>query len=177
MADTYGPIFTIRLGVNRVLVISSSELARECLLTNDKAVLGRSKSIAGELLCYNYAMFGFGPYGSYWRHMRKVVMLELLSNHRLSMLSHVWKSEIKMFVNDLYALWGANKSESNMVLVDLTERFRELAMNIIVRIISGKRFVVGSEEGKEFSEAIREFMEQTGFLVIGMRSLFLGGWI
>ncbi|KAJ8450753.1 hypothetical protein Cgig2_021225 [Carnegiea gigantea] len=180
MADNYGPIFTIRLGVNRALVISSSELARECLLTNDKAVLGRSKSIAGELLCYNYAMFGFGPYGSYWRHMRKVVMLELLSNHRLNMLSHVWKSEIKIFVNDLYALLGANKSESNMVLVDLRERFRELAMNIIVRIISGKKFAVGSEEGKEFNEAIREFMEHTGFYAIGdalpfLRWLDLGG--
>ncbi|KAJ8450744.1 hypothetical protein Cgig2_021216 [Carnegiea gigantea] len=180
MADTYGPIFRIRLGVKRVVVISSSELARECLLTNGKAVLGRPKSVAGEVLGYNYAVFAFGPYGSYWRHMRKVVMFELLSNHRLNMLSHVWKSEIKMFVNDLYALWGANKSESNMVLVDLTERFRELAMNIIVRIISGKKFAVGSEEGKEFHEATGEFMERAGHFVIGdafpyLRWLDLGG--
>ncbi|KAJ8450746.1 hypothetical protein Cgig2_021218 [Carnegiea gigantea] len=180
MADTYGPIFTIRLGVKRALVISSSELARECLLTNGKAVLGRPKSINGELLGYNYAMFAFGPYGSYWRHTRKLVMLELLSNHRLSMLSHVWKLEIKMLVNDLYALWGANKSESNMVLVDLKQRFGELAMNTIVRIISGKKFAVGSEEGKEFNEAISEFMERIGFFVIGdalpfLRWMDLGG--
>uniref|UniRef100_A0A7C9A8W7 Cytochrome P450 n=1 Tax=Opuntia streptacantha TaxID=393608 RepID=A0A7C9A8W7_OPUST len=180
MADTYGPIFTMWFGVNQALVISSSELARECLLTNDKVVLGRTKYIAAELLCYNYAMFGFGPHGSYWRHMRKLVMRDLLSNHRLDMLSHVWKSEVKMFVNDLYTLWSTNKSKSSTVLVDLKQRFSDLAMNIIFRIIFGKKFVVGSEEGKEIKEAIREFMEHTGLFVIGdalpfLRWMDLGG--
>ena len=180
MADIYGPIFTIRLGVNRAVVISSSELARECLLNNDKAILGRPKSVAVELVGYNYAMFGFGPYGSYWRQMRKMVMLELLSNHRLNMLSHVWKSEIKMFINGLYRLWGTNKGKTDMVLVDLNQRFRDLALNIIVKIISGKNFGVDSEEDLEFHEAVREFIEHTGSLAIGdalpfLRWLDLGG--
>ena len=53
------------------------------------------------------------------------------------------------------------------------ERFRELAMNIIVRIISGKKFAVGIEEGKVFNEVISEFMERIGFFVIGDALPFL----
>ena len=30
MADKYGPIFTIRLGVHKTLVVNSSEMAKEC---------------------------------------------------------------------------------------------------------------------------------------------------
>ncbi|KAI3686713.1 hypothetical protein L1987_80397 [Smallanthus sonchifolius] len=36
MADKFGPIFTIKLGVHRVLVVRSSEMAKECLATNDR---------------------------------------------------------------------------------------------------------------------------------------------
>uniref|UniRef100_A0A7C9D7L6 Cytochrome P450 n=1 Tax=Opuntia streptacantha TaxID=393608 RepID=A0A7C9D7L6_OPUST len=109
-----------------------------------------------------------------------MVVHEILSNHRLNMLSHVWKSEIKMFINGLYTLWDTNKVNTDMVLVDLKQRFRDLAMNVILRIISGKKFAVYSEEALEFHEAIREFMEHIGSLAIGdalpfLRWLDLGG--
>ena len=180
MADTYGPIFTIRLGVKRALVVSSPELARECLLINDTAVSGRPKIVATELLCYNNAIFGFAPYGSYWRHIRKIVMLQLLSNHRLNMLSHVWKSEVKTFINGLYKIWDTNKTETDVVLVDLKRRFGDLALNIIVKIISSKQFAMDSEEGLEFYEAILEFLRHMGALAVGdalpfLRWLDIGG--
>ena len=89
MADKYGPIFTIWLGVHRTLVVSSWEIAKECFTTNDKAFANRPKALALELLGYNYAMFGFSPYGPYWRQVRKMAMLEVLSNHRLEMLKHI----------------------------------------------------------------------------------------
>ncbi|KAM7485745.1 hypothetical protein LguiA_001754 [Lonicera macranthoides] len=60
MADKYGPIFTFKLGIHQVLVVSDSNLAKECLTTNDKAFANRPKSVAVELMGYNYAMFGLG---------------------------------------------------------------------------------------------------------------------
>nr|GEY07887.1 cytochrome P450 [Tanacetum cinerariifolium] len=77
MADKFGPIFTIKLGVHRVLVMSNSEMAKECLTTKDKVFASRPKSMAREIMGYNYAMFAFAPYGSYWCDMRKIVVLEL----------------------------------------------------------------------------------------------------
>ncbi|XP_047325116.1 cytochrome P450 82A2-like [Impatiens glandulifera] len=73
MADKYGPIFSIRLGLRRAIVVSNWELAKELSTTHDLAVASRPQMLAAKHLGYNYAMFAFSPYGSYWRQIRKLV--------------------------------------------------------------------------------------------------------
>uniref|UniRef100_A0A803NB94 Cytochrome P450 n=1 Tax=Chenopodium quinoa TaxID=63459 RepID=A0A803NB94_CHEQI len=86
LADIYGPIFMIKLGVQRALVVSTAEMAKECLGgTNDKVFLNRPQTIFVEHLAYNGAMLGFSQYGQYWREIRKITTIELLSNHRVEM--------------------------------------------------------------------------------------------
>ncbi|XP_074282501.1 cytochrome P450 CYP82D47-like [Silene latifolia] len=180
MADKYGPIFAINLGVHEAVVISSSEMAKECLLTNDKAALGRPKSIAIELMSYNYAIFGFSPYGSYWRIMRKIVVLELLSNYRVSMLSYVWKSEINILTKKMYDTWNKEKNSSGYVTVDMKQLFGDFALKTMLRIIASKQLSVNSDEWLRFQKAVRGFFEYVGGFVIGdalpfLRWLDLGG--
>ncbi|KAE8716306.1 putative Cytochrome P450 82A3 [Hibiscus syriacus] len=81
MTDKYGTIFTIKLGVQRALVVSSWETAKECLTINDKAFATRPKLLSAKILTYNYAMITSAPYGPYWRQVRKFATIELLSNH------------------------------------------------------------------------------------------------
>ncbi|CAI9268884.1 unnamed protein product [Lactuca saligna] len=50
MAHNFGIIFTIKLGVNRVLVVSNSEMDKECLTTNDRVFATRPKSMESELM-------------------------------------------------------------------------------------------------------------------------------
>nr|XP_023887832.1 cytochrome P450 CYP82H23-like [Quercus suber]POE66940.1 cytochrome p450 82c4 [Quercus suber] len=109
MADKYRPIFTIWLGVHRTLVVSSWETAKECFTTNDKAFANRPKALDLELLGYNYAMFGFSPYDPYWRQMRKMTMLEVLSNHRPETLKHI--REQRMVVRKRFG--GAMTKDEN----------------------------------------------------------------
>lgn len=104
MADKYGPIFTIKLGSHRVLVLSYWEIAKECFTVHEKVFSTRPSTLASRLLGYNNAMFGFGPYGPYWREMRKIVTIELLSNHRLDMLKHVRTLEVKTAFRELFNL-------------------------------------------------------------------------
>ncbi|XP_058070048.1 xanthotoxin 5-hydroxylase CYP82C4-like [Magnolia sinica] len=67
MADKYGPVFMPRLGTRRTLIVSGWEIAEECFTTNDKVQATRPKSASGDNMSYNYAMFGFAPYGACWR--------------------------------------------------------------------------------------------------------------
>ncbi|CAK7328142.1 unnamed protein product [Dovyalis caffra] len=62
-ADRYGPIFTVRLGENPTLVVSSWELAKELFTINDQAVSSRPPFTAAKYLSYNFAMFAFAPQG------------------------------------------------------------------------------------------------------------------
>ncbi|KAG5613208.1 hypothetical protein H5410_024489 [Solanum commersonii] len=86
LAVKYGPIFTVKFGAHQALVVNDRKIAQDCFTTNDKALASRPKALAVELLGYNYAIFGLGPYGPYWREMKKIVVLELLSNHRVQII-------------------------------------------------------------------------------------------
>lgn len=109
MADKYGPVFTIRIGLHRALVVSSWEMAKECSTANDQVSSSRPELLASKHLGYNYAIFGFSPYGSYWREMRKIISLELLSNSRLELLKDVRASEVVTSIKELYKLWAEKK--------------------------------------------------------------------
>ena len=69
MADKYGPVFSIRLGLKRAVVVSSWEMAKECFTTHDLALASRPELVAAKYLGYNYAMFGLSPHGAYWREV------------------------------------------------------------------------------------------------------------
>ncbi|XP_040952334.1 cytochrome P450 CYP82H23 [Gossypium hirsutum] len=139
MADKYGRMLTIKLGARRALVVSSWEIAKDCLTIHDKAFATRPKAVAQELLSYNHAMIATAPYGPYWRQMRKFATVELLSNHRLNLLKHVRKSEVKTSLQQLYQLWNKKKSSnSDKVLVEMKRWFGDVTLNVILMIVVGK---------------------------------------
>ncbi|MBA0759629.1 hypothetical protein Gotri_022483 [Gossypium trilobum] len=125
MAEKCGPIFTIKMGVHRALIVSDHKTAKECLTINDKAFASRPSTLAMEYLSYNHAMFGFAPYGNHWRQLRKLATLELLSTHRLEQLRHVRESEIKTSLKELYQFWEEKKDGSDTVLVEMKKLLRK----------------------------------------------------
>ncbi|RYQ80492.1 hypothetical protein Ahy_Scaffold1g106869 isoform J [Arachis hypogaea] len=169
MAEKYGPAFTIKMGSNRVLVLSSWEMAKECFTEHDKSFSDRPLVTASRLLGYDGAMFGFAPYGPYWREMRKIVTIHLLSNHRIDLLKHIRASEVEMAMRELYGLWSSKGCPENGILVEMKQWFGDLAFNIILRMVSCKRyFGVSSEDGKAqyFQNIIRDFINLFGVPVI-----------
>ncbi|KAJ8771572.1 hypothetical protein K2173_026749 [Erythroxylum novogranatense] len=167
LAEKFGPIFTIKLGVYRTLIVSNWEMAKECLTVNDRAFATRPRTLAMEILGNNYSMLGFSPYGSYWRQMRKIVIVELLSNHRLKMLQHVRESELKAAAEGLYLKWTKSASGSNKVLVDMQKWFWDVALNMILKITVGKRYVEytccsDDEQKGGWRKELRLFMELSG---------------
>ncbi|KAL0332664.1 UNVERIFIED_CONTAM: cytochrome [Sesamum calycinum] len=179
LADKYGPVFTIRIGVRRVLVVSSWELAKELFTTRDVAVSSRPKFRAAKHLSYDFAMFGFSPYGPYWRELRKLTSVELLSGRRLELLSHVRVSETAQFVNELYKLWEEKRDGSGRMLVDMKRWFRDLTLNVVLRMVAGKRYCGGgadAEETRRCHQVMREFFELAGLFVAADAMPYLG-WL
>jgi len=170
LADKYGPIFTIQLGSKKALVINNWEMAKECFTTNDMAVSSRPKLIAIELMGYN-AMFGFVPYGPYWRELRKIVTLEILTTRRVEQLQHVRVSELQNSIKELHDVWCSQKSESGYALVELKQWFSHLAFNMVLRMVVGKRYFGGenldNEKAQRCVKAVEEFMRLLGVFAVG----------
>ncbi|KAL6220326.1 hypothetical protein ACLB2K_008082 [Fragaria x ananassa] len=192
MADKYGPLFLVRLGVYPTLVVSSSEVAKECFTTLDLRASSRPKMKAVQIIGYDNAMFGFTSSGPYWREIRRIATLDLLSNRRLQILGHIRVSEVRTFLKELYKTWSntsmIKKTEGScggVVLVELKQMLGDLTLNVIVRMIAGKRYSITTdenekEEARRVQDAFREFSYFIGLLAVGdalpyLQWLDLGG--
>ncbi|XP_047312682.1 cytochrome P450 CYP82D47-like [Impatiens glandulifera] len=188
MADKYGPIFSIRLGLRQAIVVSNWELAKELSTTHDLAVASRPQMLASKHLGYNYAMFALSPYGSYWRDIRKFVSLELLSMPRLNLLSHIRVSETKSSIQQLYKLWVDKVDDNDLtsltgVTVEMKQWISDLTTNVMFRMIYGKRYSgadVDMEEARKYQRIFKKFLHLFGLNVVGdmipcLRWLDIGG--
>ncbi|XP_076944195.1 cytochrome P450 CYP82D47-like [Bidens hawaiensis] len=181
MAVKYGPIFTVRLGIHRVLMVNSWQVAKEIFTTHDVIISNRPKYLASKILGYNNGMFGFTPYGPYWREMRRIISLELLSNRRLEKLKHVRISELDNSIKNLYELWREKRDDQRQVLVEMKKWFGEFNINVILRMVVGKRYsgAASSEEEEEMKrsrEVMRNFFHFLGLFVAADALPFLG-WL
>ncbi|XP_056167299.1 demethylepipodophyllotoxin synthase-like [Syzygium oleosum] len=183
MADKYGPIFSIKLGLHRAIVVSGSEIAKECFTTNDKAFSNRPKYLAAELLGYNYAMLRFSLYGPYWRQVCKTATLELLSNHTIEKLRHMREAEVRASIKEAYE---GSSAQENMP-IEMKSWFNALNFNLIFKMVVGKRYVGTTTASEEDHNdrcriALRSFFELAGQFVASNVLLFLrwfdiGGYV
>ncbi|KAF8022897.1 hypothetical protein BT93_F0417 [Corymbia citriodora subsp. variegata] len=168
MADEYGPTFTIRLGMFPALVVSSSELTKECFTKNDIALSTRPWQLAPKILVYSYAM--------------KMATVELLSNWRVeSLISPTLASEADVAIQELREHWIENKDDSGHVIVELKQWFGRLTLNTVIRIMAGKRYcAVDKEEEQQCHKALRQLFRFLGMFLAAdalpfLRWLDLGG--
>jgi hypothetical protein len=179
MAEKYELIFTIQLGLQPALVISSWEMAKECFTTNDLAISSWPKLVAAKHFGYNFAVLGFTPYGSYWRELRKIATLELLYNRQLELLSYIRVSEVETTLQELYKLWTKKKNESGQILVELKQWFGDMNLNLILRLVAGKHYfsasaVADEEEARRCQKALKAFFDYLGSFVVSYAIPYLG---
>ncbi|KAG6779228.1 hypothetical protein POTOM_015601 [Populus tomentosa] len=153
IADKYGPIYSLKFGIHRTLVVVSSwETVKDCLNTNDRVLATRAGIAAGKHMFYDNAAFALSPYGQYWRDVRKLATLQLLSNQRLEMLKHVRVSEVDTFIKGLHSFYAGNVGSP--AKVNISKLLESLTFNINLRTIVGKRYC-SSTYDKENSEPWR----------------------
>lgn len=175
LADKYGPIFTIKVGSKYALIINNWEMAKECFTTNDMALSSRPNLVATQHLAYKGAMFGNAPYGPYWRNLRKIATLEILTNHRVKQQQHIRVSEVRTSIKELFDVWSRKNSESNSsnyVLVDMKQWFTHLTFNMVLRMVVGKRYFgartnVDEEEAQRTVKALKKMMHLFGVITVG----------
>nr|GMD75964.1 cytochrome P450 CYP82D47-like [Ipomoea batatas] len=179
MADKYGPIFRMRLGSQPVVVVSDSVVARECFRAKDKELATRPKFMASEIMGYNYSMFAIAPYGEYWREIRKIVLLELLSNRRIEMLRKVRESHVRKAIKRTFDHWSHNKDPtSGAVVVEMKQWFSRLIINLSIAMLFGEEEVA---DESQLLKSIRNLFELFGETLVSdfipwLRWMDLGGY-
>ncbi|XP_028096543.1 cytochrome P450 71A1-like [Camellia sinensis] len=142
------------LGGAPTLVVNSAKIAKEIMKTHDIAFANRVQTRAADALMYGCTSLGFAPYGEYWRQMRRICVLELLSIKRVQSFHFVREEEVAMMIekirNNTSLDGGAN-------FVNLGDMLVDTMTSIISRCILGKKY--GEDNKKRFGQLARNGME------------------
>ncbi|CAI0465438.1 unnamed protein product [Linum tenue] len=157
LAAKYGPIFIVRIGLYPTLVVTTSELAKELYTTHDASISSRPDLTASRILSNNRADFAFTPYGDYWRQMRKITALELLSSRRLELLKHVRISEVEGTIRSLHKLW--EKNDKDRVCVQMNKWFGDMNLNVILGMVAGHEKTMRRVNG-DLNKLAEEWIEE-----------------
>ncbi|XAR61935.1 hypothetical protein NMG60_11016490 [Bertholletia excelsa] len=141
LSKRYGPVLHLRFGCIPVLVISSPSAAEQCLVQNDVVFANRPATMATRYLANNNTTVGAAPYGDHWRNLRRITAIQIFSSHSLHLTSSLRNEEVQFLARKLFEHSGTKKQK-----IDLNSAFNELMINLMMRIVTGKRWA-GSEYG------------------------------
>ncbi|KAK4490599.1 hypothetical protein RD792_001284 [Penstemon davidsonii] len=150
-SQTHGPIFSLKLGVRRVVVVSSPNLVEQCFTKNDIVLSNRPHVLVDKYIGYNHTTMAGVPYGHQWRSLRRLGAQEVLSPIRLNAFSHIREDEIRRGIKNL------SKIKDEFVKIELRPKLFEIVFSIIMRMLTGKAYS-GEEKGK-IQEVVREVFE------------------
>ncbi|KAJ0106344.1 hypothetical protein Patl1_18170 [Pistacia atlantica] len=169
MAQRYGPIMLLRLGKVPTLVVSSADVAREIMKTHDIIFSNRPDSKIHRRLLYDYKDLSLAPYGEYWRQMRGICMLQLLSMKRVQSFRVIREEETQLMLKKIEESCECSSP------VDLSEVIASLTNDIVCRVAFGRKYSEG-EGGKKFKKLLEEFGELLGVFNVGDFIPWLG-WL
>lgn len=106
LAQKYGPIMHLKIGELSTIVISSPHVAEEALKKNDLAFADRPLVLLSKIVLYNYVNLSSSPYGEYWREMRKLFIMKLLSSKKVKSFYTIMEEEVSNLVAYIRSLEG-----------------------------------------------------------------------
>nr|KYP67580.1 Cytochrome P450 750A1 family [Cajanus cajan] len=148
LAQKYGPVMYLRLGVVPTVVVSSPEAAELFLKTH----ASRPPHEAGKYILWEQRNLGFSKYGSYWRNMRKMCTLELLSQTKINSFQPMREEELDLLIKRLRE--AANDGD----VVDVSAKVATLSADMSCRMIFGKKYMDKELGQKGFKAEVQELM-------------------
>ncbi|CAK8539819.1 unnamed protein product [Lathyrus sativus] len=147
LSQKYGPLMHLQLGEISTVIVSSPKLAKEVMKTHDVVFANRPKLLAPEIMVYGSKDIVFSPYGDFWRQMRKICVLELLSAKRVQSFSYIREDESTKLIQSI-------QSTANST-INLTSRIFAMVSNAISRAAFGEK----SKDQQEFVELVKKVVE------------------
>ncbi|GLT44008.1 hypothetical protein SLA2020_179270 [Shorea laevis] len=156
LANEHGPIMYLRLGMVPTIVVSSPQAAELFLKNNDLVFASRPTLEASKHTSYGQKGLAFSPYGTYWRDMRKMCTLELLSNHKINYFKSMRKEELNILIESIRG------DVRDHVAVDLSAKVSSLNADMTCRMVFGKKYTDKDIDEKGFKAMIQESLKLAG---------------
>lgn len=157
LAKTHGSLMLLHFGRVPVIVASSAEASQEIMKTHDLIFANRAKSSVPSILSYNARDIAFADYGEYWRQIKSIAVLQLLSQKRVQSFRRMREEEIDLLVDRIKQI-----SSSSSPVVNLSELLMSLTNGVICRAALGRK-----HGGEKFKQLFSDFVELLGVFSVG----------
>nr|XP_018678785.1 PREDICTED: cytochrome P450 71A1-like [Musa acuminata subsp. malaccensis] len=170
LSQQHGPLMLLRLGQVPALVVSSPDAAREVLRNQDHACASRPALKPARILVYGCKDLAFAPYGDYWKQLRKICSVHLLSPKRVQSYRLMREDEVESMMGKI-----SSQASASANVIDLSEVLYSFANDVLCRVVSGK---FTREEGRN-----RLFSELAGENSVLLSKIYVGdyfpwlGWL
>ncbi|CAK8572587.1 unnamed protein product [Lathyrus sativus] len=169
LSHKYGPLMLLYFGKVPVLVVSSADAARKVMKTHDLVFSDRPQRKIFDILLYGSKDVASCAYGEFWRQIRRLSVLHLLSNKRVQSYRCVREEETSRMMEYIKEYPSSSLSPLN-----LSEVCSTVTNDIICRVALGKRYREG--RGMKFQQVLLEFVELLGTICIDDYIPWLG-WL
>ncbi|CAN1126451.1 Cytochrome P450 84A1 [Linum perenne] len=165
LAKQYGGLFHLRMGNINMVTVSSPEIAKQVLKSQDNIFSNRPTNIAINYLTYDRSDMAFANYGPFWRQMRKISVMKLFSRRR----AESWES-VRDEIDSMVQTVAANPTGNPINVGELIFTF---TMNLTYRAAFGTS---NNNKGQmeEFIKILQEFSRLFGAFNIADFIPFLG---
>jgi len=136
----------LKLGETSTIVVSSKEMAKEVLKTNDVTFAQRPRFLGAEITAYGSTNIFFSPCGDNWRQVRKICTSELLSAKRVRSFQSIREEEVSKLIRYISINTGST--------INLTDEISSMTYNIISRASFGDK----CDDQEAFILFIKKFM-------------------
>ncbi|KAJ4715608.1 Cytochrome P450 [Melia azedarach] len=152
LAKKYGSIMHLRLGLMPTIVVSSPQAAELFLKTHDLVFASRPPLQAAKYISYEQKNFSFSQYGSYWRTVRKICILELTSSLKINYFQFIRTEELQLLIDCIKQAARARGA------VDLSAKVSSMSADMTCRMVFGKKYADEEFDERGFKTVIQEGM-------------------
>ncbi|KAG9307470.1 hypothetical protein G9A89_017300 [Geosiphon pyriformis] len=161
LARTYGPIFQVKIGAIRWIVINDYKVAKELFVSRGTIYSSRGDShLLNQVIFRGGKSVASAPYGNWWKTMRSLEM----QMFRQSVIDTNYQTVIDQQVKNMIRSLEENLSNSTTNTLDIAKHIQICITHIFMIIVYGERAAPGTNDPlfTLYQESIVHFFEFTG---------------
>ncbi|KAG6404323.1 hypothetical protein SASPL_136569 [Salvia splendens] len=151
----HGPLMLLHFGKHPVLVAQSADAASEILKKHDLMFADKPCSRTTSRLFYNLKDISLAPYGEYWRSLKSLCVVQLLSNKMVQSFNSIREEEAALLMGKISSCCFSRSR------VNLSALFKILTNDVVCRAAFGRKYSE-EEAGKRFMMLLKELQELLG---------------
>ncbi|XP_070030133.1 cytochrome P450 71AU50-like [Nicotiana sylvestris] len=138
------------------------------LKTYDHIFASRSRNEASQYMSYGQKNMIFAKYGPYWRNMRKLCTVHLLSNLKINSFQSMRKQQVELLINSL------KEQAHDRAVVDLSAKVTSLNASLTCLMVFGKKYMDEDFDKRGFKAVVQQVVHFAGTPNLGDFFPFLG---